>query len=412
MSNKRVVITGAGVISPIGNSVKDFWDGLINGKNGAGLISKFDTEKFTTKFAFEVKDFSIDGVLDPKEARRMDIGAQYALVAADEAAKNSGLDFSKLDPERAGCITGSGIGGISSFETEHEKYIKAGPRRVSPFFILQMIIDIIPGMISMKYNLKGPNYSCVSACATASHSIGDAFYTIQRGDADVMFTGGSEGSISPMGIAGFNSMKAISTRNDDYMTGSRPFDEGRDGFVMGEGAGILVLEEYEHAKKRDANIIAEIAGVGFTGDAYHVTAPSPGGEGAVRAMKKAIIDSGLNPEDIDYINAHGTSTPHNDKNETAAIKTTFGDHAYKLNVSSTKSMTGHLLGAAGAVEAIATSLAVKNNIIPPTINLQNPDPECDLNYTANKAQEKEVKAAISNTFGFGGHNACILVKKA
>ena len=411
MSNKRVVITGAGVVSPIGNNLETFWNGLISGKNGAGLITKFDAEKFTSKVIFEVKDFDFEGVLDIKEARRMDIGAQYALVAAAEAAKNSGLDFSKIDPERAGCISGSGIGGIKSFETEHEKYLNAGPRRVSPFFIVQMIIDIVPGLISIKHNLKGPNYSCVSACATASHSIGDAYYTIQRGDADIMFTGGSEGSISPMAIAGFNSMKALSTRNDDYMTASRPFDKDRDGFVMGEGAGILILEEYEHAKARGANIIAEITGVGFTGDAYHVTAPAPGGEGAVRAMKKAIKDSGMKPEDVNYINAHGTSTPFNDKNESAAIKTVFGDHAYKLNVSSTKSMTGHLLGAAGAIEAIATAMAVKNDIIPPTINLQNPDPECDLNYTANKAQEKEVNAAISNTFGFGGHNACIMLKK-
>ncbi len=411
MTERRVVITGTGIISPVGNNTEDFWKNIINGANGAAPITKFDTEKFTTKFACEVKDFDHLHVFDAKEARRMDLFTQFALVAAYEAAENSGIDFSKIDPNRAGCITGSGIGGLQSLETEHEKYMNAGPRRVSPFFIVQMIIDMAPGLISMRYNLKGPNYSTVSACASASHAIADAFYTIKRGDADIVFTGGSEAAVSPMAIAGFNSMKALSTRNDDYLTASRPFDAGRDGFVMGEGAGILVIEDYEHAKKRGAEIIAEIAGVGITADAHHVTAPAPGGEGAVRAMKKAIQDGGLKPEDVDYINAHGTSTYHNDKNETEAIKTVFGKHAYKLNVSSTKSMTGHLLGAAGGVEAIVTALSVKNDIIPPTINLENPDEGCDLNYTPKKAINKVVNAAISNTFGFGGHNASILIKK-
>ncbi len=341
----------------------------------------------------------------------MDTFIHYGMVAADEAIKDAGLDLQKIDPYTTGVVVGSGIGGIQSFEDEHTKYIEKGARRVSPYFVPLMISDIAAGQISIRYGLKGPNYATVSACATATHAIGDAARLIKYGDADVMVTGGSEAPITPMAVAGFASMKALSTRNDDPAHASRPFDLEREGFVMGEGAGTIVLESLEHAKKRGAQIYGEIRGIGFTGDAHHVTAPAPGGEGAVRAMRRCVEDGGLNLEDIGYINAHGTSTPFNDKNETAAIKTLFGDDAYKLNISSTKSMVGHLLGAAGAVELIAATLAIKYGIIPPTINYEVPDPECDLNYTPNTAIERPVHAAISNTFGFGGHNACISVSK-
>ncbi len=409
--SKRVVITGMGAVTPIGNNVKDYWNSLIESQNGADFITYFDASDYSTKFAAEIKNFSSDGIIEPKEARRMDRFSQYALVAAHEAVLDSGIDFEKEDLDRIGVVTGSGIGGIQSFEQEHEKYMNAGPRRVSPFFIPQMIIDIISGHISIKYQLKGPNYSVVSACATASHAIGDAFKIIQRGDANVMVTGGSEAAICPMGVAGFNSVKALSTRNDDPKTASRPFDKDRDGFVVGEGSGMFILEELEHATQRGANIYGEVRGIGFTGDAYHITAPAPGGEGAARAMKLCLKDSGLNPEDVGYINAHGTSTPYNDKSETEAIKTAFGNHAYKLSISSTKSMIGHLLGAAGGVELIAAVLAIRNGVIPPTINYQTPDPDCDLDYTPNQAIERKIDAAISNTFGFGGHNAVLAVSK-
>ncbi len=409
--SRRVVITGLGAVTPLGNSVDAFWKGLIEGKSGVDYITHFDTSNHTTKFAAEVKDFSAEGVIDPRELKRIDLYAQYALVAAAEAIQDAGLDFEQEDRDRVGVIVGSGIGGLLSFENEHRKLIERGPRRISPFFIPQMIIDIAAGHISMKYNLKGPNYAVVSACATASHAIGDAFRTIQYGDAEVMVTGGSEAAISPMGVAGFNSMKALSTRNDNPQAASRPFEKNRDGFVMGEGAGIIILEELEHARARGAKIYGEVRGIGFTADAYHITAPAPGGEGAARAMKAAMRDGGLALEEVDYINAHGTSTPANDKNETIAIKTVFGERAYDLNVSSTKSMTGHLLGAAGAVELIATVLAIKHGIIPPTINYEEPDPECDLNYTPNQAVKKEIYAAISNTFGFGGHNAVLAVSR-
>jgi 3-oxoacyl-[acyl-carrier-protein] synthase II len=412
MDKKRVVITGMGAVTPIGNSVKEFWDGMMAGKSGADMIKKFDATQYATKFACEVKDFCpAEDVISPKELKRIDLFAQFAIVAAEEAIRDSGLDFEKVNRERAGVIIGSGIGGIMSFEEEHKKYLNGGPRRVSPFFIPQMIIDIASGHVSIKYGLKGPNYASVSACATASHNIGNAFKTIQRGDADLMISGGSEAAICPMGVAGFNAMKAISTRNDDPQKASRPFDKNRDGFVMGEGAGIVVLEELEHAKKRGAAIYAEIRGIGFTADAHHITAPSPGGEGAVRAMHQCLADGGLNIEDVQYINAHGTSTPYNDKSESEAIKTLFGEYAYKLNVSSTKSMVGHLLGAAGGVELIASVLAINNGMIPPTINYEEPDPDCDLNYTPNQPVERKVKAAISNTFGFGGHNAVLSVSE-
>ncbi len=409
--DRRVVITGLGAVTPIGNSVPEFWQGLIEGKNGVDYITYFDTENHATRFAAEVKNFDPEGILDRKEARKLDLFTQYSLVAAHEAILDSGLELEKEDLNRIGVVVGSGIGGIWSFEKEHEKFMNHGPRRISPFFIPQMISDIAAGHISIKYHFRGPNYCVVSACATASHSIGEAFHIIKRGDADVMVTGGAEAAICPMGVAGFNSMKALSTRNDEPQKASRPFDRLRDGFVMGEGAGIIILEELEHARKRGATIYGEIFGAGFTADAYHITAPVPGGEGAVRAMKICLQHGGIAPEEVDYINAHGTSTPYNDKNETIAIKEVFGEHAYKMHISSTKSMTGHLLGAAGAVEFIACTLAIKNGIIPPTINYEEPDPECDLNYTPNQAVEKDVKVALSNTFGFGGHNAVLGVRK-
>ncbi len=408
---KRVVVTGIGVVTPIGNNAREFWEGLLEGRNGVDYITHFDPKEHDTKFAAEVKNFDPSPVLDSREVRRMDLFSQYAMVAAAEAVQDAGLNMEQEDPNRVGVIFGSGIGGLFSFETEHRKMLERGVRRISPYFITQMIIDIAAGHISMRYGMKGPNYATVSACATASHAIGDAVRLLRYGDADVMLAGGSEAAITPMGVGGFNALKALSTRNDDPQHASRPFDKQRDGFVMGEGAGVLVLETLDHALARGAKIYAEIRGVGFTADAHHITAPAPGGEGAVRAMRRAIEDGELKLEEIDYINAHGTSTQYNDKSETQAIKTLFGDHAYKLNVSSTKSMTGHLLGAAGAVELAATVLAVHHDVIPPTINYEEPDPECDLNYTPNQPEKRRVYAAISNTFGFGGHNACITVSK-
>lgn len=408
---RRVVVTGMGAISAIGNNLQEYWNGLLQGRNGVDTLTLFDPSNQSTRFAAEVKKFSVDGILDVRECNRMDRYTQFAMVAADEAIKDSGLNLEKINLDMAGVVVGSGIGGIQSFEDEHIKFIEKGPRRVSPYFVPQMISDIAAGQISIKYQFKGPNYATVSACATASHAIGDAVRLIKYGDADVMITGGSEAPITQMAVAGFGSMKALSTRNDDPQRASRPFDKERDGFVMGEGCGILVVEELEHARKRGAKIYGEIRGIGFTADAHHITAPAPGGEGAVRAMRRCVKDAGIDLQNVDYINAHGTSTPFNDKTETTAIKTLFGDHAYKLNVSSTKSMTGHLLGAAGAVELIASILAVKNGVIPPTINYEFPDPECDLNYTPNTPQERKVTHAISNTFGFGGHNACVLVSQ-
>lgn len=409
--SRRVVITGMGIVSPIGNSTDEYWENLLKGKSGVDYITHFDASEHSVRFAAEVKNFSAEGIVEDKEIRKLDPYSLYALVAADEAVRNSGLDVNKIDINRTGVVVGSGIGGIQTFEREYAKFIERGPRRISPFFVPQMISDIAAGHISMKYNFRGPNYCIVSACATASHSIGDAARLILHGDADVMVAGGTEAAVCPMGIAGFGAMKALSTRNEDPQKASRPFDKLRDGFVVGEGAGILILEELEHARRRGANIYAEIRGMGFTADAYHITAPAPGGEGAIRAIRRCIEDGKLNPTDIGYINAHGTSTQFNDKSETNAIKVVFGDHARKLNVSSTKSMTGHLLGAAGGIELIAAVLALRNGVIPPTINYEEPDPECDLNYTPNTPAEKKVYAAISNTFGFGGHNACIAVSK-
>ena len=408
---KRVVITGLGIVSPLGNSISEFWQNAVEGYSGVDFIKNFDASEHATKFAAEVKNFSAEGIIEDRELRKIDRYSQFALVAAHQAVSDAGLDFEKIDRNRTGVIVGSGIGGIETFEREYSKLIERGPRRVSPFFIPMMISDIAAGHISIRYDIRGPNYAIVSACATASHSIGDAVRHIRYSDAEVMITGGSEAAICPSGMAGFNSMKALSVRNDDPKKASRPFDKLRDGFVMGEGAGILVVEDFEHARKRGAKIYAEIRGIGFTADAHHITQPAPGGEGAVRAMKRCVEDGQLNFEEIDYINAHETSTPFNDKSETEAIKSVFGDHAYELNISSTKSMTGHLLGAAGAVELIAVALAIQKSVIPPTINYEVPDEECDLNYTPNKPVSKKIRAAISNTFGFGGHNACISVSK-
>ena len=412
MNKRRVVITGMGVVTPIGIGLQEFWQGLMEGRNGVELITKFDTSKFDTKFAAEVKNFDPLNYLDKKAAKRLDEYAQFAIGSSTIAIDDSGINLEKVDLERFGVVFGSGIGGIKTLLDQHFAYFESGtPKKISPFFVTMMIADIAAGQISIKFGLKGPNYATTSACATSSHAIADAFILVQRGSADLMISGGSESAIQEMSVGGFNSMRALSTWNDRFKEASRPFDADRNGFVLGEGSASLVLEEYEHAKARGATIYAEIAGIGLTGDAYHVTAPAPGGEGAVRSMKEAIRDAELNLKDVDYINAHGTSTPYNDINETKAIKTVFNSHAYDLVVSATKSMTGHLLGGAGAVEAVATVLALKNSKIPPTINLTNPDPECDLNYSPHKPTDKKIGAAISNTFGFGGHNASILFKK-
>lgn len=412
MERRRVVVTGLGVLTSIGIGVEDFWSGLIQGRNGVGLISRFDTTNFDTKFAFEVKNFNPDNFIDRKSAKRMDLFAQYAMATSEMAIQDSGLNLEKVDLEKFGVIYGSGIGGMTTLEQQHWVYFESkSPKKLSPFFVTMMISDIAAGQISIRYGLKGPNYATTSACATSSHAIADAHMLIQRGSADIMICGGSEASITEMSIGGFNAMRALSTWNERYLEACRPFDKDRSGFVMGEGSGTIVLEEYHHAMNRGAKIYAELAGIGLTADAFHITAPAPNGEGAYRSMKEAMRDAGVSPVDVDHLNAHGTSTPYNDVNETNAVKSAFGEHAFKLVLNSTKSMTGHLLGAAGGVEAVATILSLVNNKIPPTINLTNPDPECDLNYSANKFTEKEIHCAISNTFGFGGHNASLLFKK-
>lgn len=411
---RRVVVTGLGAVTPLGNTTKEFWENLIHGVSGANLITHFDASKFKTKFACEVKDFDPLTVIDKKEVRRLDLFAQYALYAAAEAYKDSGLTENTFDPDRSGVIWGSGIGGLETFFNEVSAFAKGdGTPRFSPFFIPKMIADIASGHISMKYGFRGPNFTTVSACASSTNAIIDSMFYIRMGKADIMMTGGSEAAVNEPAMGGFNSMHALSVRNDDYTKASRPFDVSRDGFVMGEGGGALILEELEHAKRRGATIYAEVAGGGASADAYHITAPHPEGLGALNVMKSALDDAGMKPEDLDYINVHGTSTPLGDIAETKAIIGVFGDHAYNLNISSTKSMTGHLLGAAGAVEAIASLLAVKNNIVPPTINQENLDPELDskLNFTFNQAQKREVRAALSNTFGFGGHNASVIFRK-
>ncbi|KXG79003.1 beta-ketoacyl-ACP synthase II [Thermotalea metallivorans] len=408
---KRVVVTGIGAITPIGIGKDVYWQALKSGESGIDRISKFDPLNYDTQIAAEVKDFDPNQYMDKKEAKRMDRFTQFAVAASKMALEDAAIDIEKIDPYRFGVVLGSGIGGIETLEKEHEKLLTKGPGRVSPFFIPMMISNIGAGQVSMTFGAKGPNTTVVTACASSTNSIGEAFRIIQRGDGDIMITGGAEASITPLSIAGFCSMKAMSTRNDDPKGASRPFDKDRDGFVMGEGAGILIMEELEHALKRGAHIYGEIVGYGMSADAYHITAPAPEGEGAARAMKNALIDAQIQPEAVDYINAHGTSTPYNDKFETMAIKSVFGEHAYRLAVSSTKSMTGHLLGAAGAIEAIACIMAINDHFLPPTINYTTPDPECDLDYVPNKGREREINYALSNSLGFGGHNASILFKK-
>jgi 3-oxoacyl-[acyl-carrier-protein] synthase II len=414
MEFKRVVVTGLGALTPIGNTVSDYWNGLINGVSGAALIKSFDTEKFKTKFACEVKGFDADGFLGRKDARKLDPFVQYALFSTEEAVKDAGLDFSKLDTSRIGVIWGSGIGGLKTFLDEVTAFAKGdGSPRFNPFFIPKMIADIAPGHISIKYGLRGPNFSTVSACASSNNSLIDSFNYIRLGKAKMFISGGSEAIINEAGIGGFNAMHALSTRNDDPATASRPFDLDRDGFVAGEGAGTIILEELEHAKARGAKIYAEMIGGGMSADAYHMTAPHPDGLGAALVMRMALEDANLTPADIDYVNVHGTSTPIGDPQEIKAIQDVFGDDIYRINISSTKSMTGHLLGAAGAVEAIASILALKNGIIPPTINHFTDDPGFDpkINFTFNAAQKRDINIVQSNGFGFGGHNASVIFKK-
>jgi 3-oxoacyl-[acyl-carrier-protein] synthase II len=414
MEFKRVVVTGLGALTPIGNTVSEYWNGLINGVSGAALIKSFDTEKFKTKFACEVKDFDADGFLGRKDARKLDPFVQYALFSTEEAVKDAGLDFSKLDTSRIGVIWGSGIGGLKTFLDEVTAFAKGdGSPRFNPFFIPKMIADIAPGHISIKYGLRGPNFTTVSACASSNNSLIDSFNYIRLGKANMFISGGSEAIINEAGIGGFNAMHALSTRNDDPATASRPFDLDRDGFVAGEGAGTIILEELEHAKARGAKIYAEMVGGGMSADAYHMTAPHPDGLGAAFVMRAALEDANLSPADIDYVNVHGTSTPIGDPQEIKAIQDVFGDDIYRINISSTKSMTGHLLGAAGAVEAIASILALKNGIIPPTINHFTDDPAFDpkINFTFNTAQKRDINIVQSNGFGFGGHNASVIFKK-
>ncbi|MDR8390219.1 beta-ketoacyl-ACP synthase II [Aliifodinibius sp. S!AR15-10] len=411
MSDRRVVITGIGAITPIGNTAPDFWNGLVSGKSGARPIDHFDTEEFPTKFAAQIDGYEEEDYFDRKEVRRLDRVCQYALIAADEAIEDSKLKLEEVDKNRFAVIVGTGIGGMVTFYEQSIEYYKHGPRGVSPFFIPKLIPDMVAGQISIKYGLKGANYCAVSACATGSHNIGLAYDTIKNGQADLAVSGGAEAPVSQIGVAGFNSMRAMSTRNDSPETASRPFDKNRDGFVLGEGAGIVILEEYEHAKARNARIYGEIVGYGFSADAYHMTAPDPNGEGVILALTKALDSAGIDREDIDHINMHGTSTPLGDVAETNSIKKVFGDHAYKINLNSTKSMTGHALGAAGAMEAVATLLATYHDIVPPTINYETPDPECDLNYTVNEAETREIRYALNNAFGFGGHNTTLVFKK-
>jgi beta-ketoacyl-acyl-carrier-protein synthase II len=408
---KRVVVTGMGLVTPIGNTIDEFWGNLRAGKSGIDYITRFDTEAFKCHIAGEVKDFNPEDYISKKDVKRMDLYAQYALAAAKTAMENSGLDMEHEDPYRVGVITGSGIGGISTAENQIMTNETRGPGRVSPFYITMMISNMAAAHIAIEYGAKGPNYNVVSACASGTNAVGEAFRLIQHGTCDAVVAGGAEASITPSSVAGFCSLKALSTNNDNPQKASRPFDKNRDGFVMGEGAGILVLEELEHAKKRGANIICEVVGYGATDDAYHVTSPSPGGEGAQKAMEFALKDANLSVDDVTYINAHGTSTDYNDKFETAAIKGLFGDKAKNVAVSSTKSMMGHLLGAAGAVEAIICALAIRDSFIPATINYETPDEECDLDYVPNVGREQEVTYAMSNSLGFGGHNATIVLKK-
>ena len=406
----RVVVTGIGLVTPVGSDRKTTWDSLLEGKSGIDYISLFDAEGFESRIAAEVNDFDAAPILGRKEARRLDRFAQFACVAALEALEDAGLDMATEDADRVGVLIGSGVGGIITITEQHKILLNKGPKRVSPFLVPMMLGDMASGQVSMMIGAKGPNFSTVSACATGTDSIGEALEMIRRGRADVVIAGGTEAAVCEIGVAGFNSCMALSTRNDDPQGASRPFDSGRDGFVLGEGAGLVVLESLEHAEKRGANVLAELAGYGASSDAHHVTQPHPEGEGAARAMKWAIEDAKLVPENVDYINAHGTSTPLNDKFETIALKRMYGGHAYNLKISSTKSMTGHLLGAAGGIEAAFSVLAIKEGIIPPTINLDDSDPDCDLDYVPNKAIKQKVDVAMSNSLGFGGHNASLIFK--
>ena len=408
---RRVVVTGIGVISALGTGVEKNWNALLQGKSGVDRITRFDASELPTQIAGEVKDFNAEEFIDKKEIKKMDLFIQYALAAAEMAMQDSALVINEENAERVGVLVGSGLGGLPTIEKYHDALAEGGYKKVSPFFIPMLIINLAPGQISIRYGAKGPNFSVVSACAAGTHAIGEAYHVIRRGDADAMITGGAESTITPLSIAGFNAMKALSTRNDDPQGASRPFDKDRDGFVMGEGAGILVLEEYEGAKARGAKIYAEVVGYGLTGDAYHLTAPAPEGEGAARCMKMALKGARLNPEEVDYINAHGTSTPFNDYYETLAIKSALGAHSRKVMVSSTKGMTGHALGAAGGIEAVFSLLAMDRGVVPPTINYHTPDPDCDLDYVPNTARQATVNVALSNSLGFGGTNATIIFKK-
>jgi 3-oxoacyl-[acyl-carrier-protein] synthase II len=412
MRSRRVVVTGLGLVSPVGIGVEESWSALVAGRSGIAPITLFDASTFPTRIAGEVKGFDPAKFMDRKEVRRNDRFIHFALAAAEMAIRDAGLDMSKEDPERVGCIIGAGLGGLGTIEDEHKTLLEKGVKRIGPFFIPALIVNLAPGQISIKYGMKGPNFSPVSACATGNHSIGDAMLYIERGMADVMVTGGAEATITPLGIGGFCAARALSERNDAPEKASRPFDKGRDGFVAGEGSGLLVVEEYEHARRRGARIYAELCGYGATADAYHITSPATEGEGGQRAMRMALRDAGLNPEQVGYVNAHGTSTPAGDVAECQAINKVFGDHARKgLTVSSTKSMTGHLLGAAGGLEAVVTVLAVARGVLPPTINVEDQDPQCALDVVPNAAREKRVDAAMSNSFGFGGTNAVVVFKR-
>ncbi len=410
MGSNRVVITGIGAVTPTGLDAETFWKSCIEGRGGIGTIKSFDATGFDVRIAAEILDFNPEAFIEKVEARKMDRFTQFAVAASKMAVEDAKIDLSAENPERLGCIVGSGIGGIATFEEQHRRLLEKGPSRVSPFFVPMMIIDMAPGMVSMRLNLKGPNFGVVSACASGAHAIGEAFRLLERGDADLIIAGGAEAAVTPMTVAGFASMKALSTRNEEPDKASRPFDKDRDGFVLGEGAAMFVMETLDHARSRGAKIYAEVAGYGATADAYHMTAPDPNGDGAARSMMLAIKDAGIKPEDVTYINAHGTSTPHNDKLETLAIKRVFGEHAYRIPVISTKSMIGHLLGAAGAVELVTCVLSIRDGIIHPTLNIENPDPECDLDYCRDGARRMDVRVVLSNSFGFGGHNASIVIK--
>lgn len=408
---RRVVVTGVGLVTPCGVGVENVWSAILNGESGIGPITRFDTTQFDTKFAGEVKNFKPEDYVQPKEVKKMDLFIHYAVAAADIAAKDAGLDMGQEDAERVGVVVGTGLGGLPTIEKYHSVFLERGPSRITPFFIPMLIANEAPGHIAIQHGIKGPNLCIVTACATGAHSIGEAFRIIQYGDADVMVAGGSEANLTPLTVGGFNAMKALSTRNDAPLKASRPFERDRDGFVVAEGSGIVIMEELEHAKKRGARIYAELVGYGYNGDAYHITAPCPDGDGFIRCMKMALRDGGVSTDEVNYINAHGTSTKLNDYTESLAIKEVFKEKAYTIPVSSTKSMTGHLLGAAGAVEAVFSVLAIRDNMCPPTINHENPDPECDLDYVPNTARSHDINVAVSNAFGFGGTNCTLVFRR-